>query len=312
MLLHFTINEAGCLCGSKLTDVVIDVGTSKEASDAKIREHLKLFAKTEQCEMIVLGASHDNGYAHVLSSLQTESRLSKLLLLKGYEDLAAELRQYSSLVISMPDVFRSTKVTYNPTYAGASSHGPQGRGVVKMVAAAGAADDAPQTPFPVKSAAKKAKDLGSAGTGTGWSKKPVMFKRAGVGKGFKPKFGGAAKDKDRLAVPDDGDTGTGTGTGTSDGGSELDVYEFDELSKALDHSGQGTKSLGKEGSEGAEEEEDEWVPAGGKKKRKAPGPGGGVGAGMGAGGAGKGGGVGNGKGVRERSVRELHPRPCHT
>jgi hypothetical protein len=47
---------------------VIDVGPGKEGSDAKIREHLRLYARNAQCEMIVLGASHDNGYANVLSS----------------------------------------------------------------------------------------------------------------------------------------------------------------------------------------------------------------------------------------------------
>lgn len=67
-----------------ISPVVIDVGKGKEASDAKIKgsdkpqaqepvmkslsEYLKLYAKNAQCEMIVLGASHDNGYATVLSS----------------------------------------------------------------------------------------------------------------------------------------------------------------------------------------------------------------------------------------------------
>ena len=76
----------------------------------------------------MLGASHDNGYANILSSyvlphccqcsssslssLQTESRLSKLLLLKGYNDLANQLRQYSSRVVSIPDLFRSSKLPH--------------------------------------------------------------------------------------------------------------------------------------------------------------------------------------------------------
>ena len=78
--------------------------------------------------MILLGASHDNGYATVLSSsvssaiavssaddrLQTESRLSKLLLLKGYEDLAYQLKVYSSRVVSIPDLFRQTRLVNPP------------------------------------------------------------------------------------------------------------------------------------------------------------------------------------------------------
>ena len=42
--------------------------------------------------------------------LQTESRLSKLLLLKGYSDLAPQLRQYSSRVVSIPSLFRTTRI----------------------------------------------------------------------------------------------------------------------------------------------------------------------------------------------------------
>ena len=60
--------------------------------------------------MIVLGASHDNGYANILSSLSTENRLSKLLLLKGYTDLAGQLRQYGSRVVTIPDLFRTSKI----------------------------------------------------------------------------------------------------------------------------------------------------------------------------------------------------------
>jgi hypothetical protein len=49
-------------------------------------------------------------YFELRISLQTENRLSKLLLLKGYTDLAGQLRQYSSRVVTIPDLFRITKV----------------------------------------------------------------------------------------------------------------------------------------------------------------------------------------------------------
>ncbi|ORX34815.1 hypothetical protein BD324DRAFT_663180 [Kockovaella imperatae] len=93
---------------------VIDVGTGKEASDAKIRDFLKLYVKNAQCESVILGASHDNGYATTLSSLQTESLLSKLLLLKGYSDLAPQLRQHSSRVVSIPSLFRTSRIALSP------------------------------------------------------------------------------------------------------------------------------------------------------------------------------------------------------
>ena len=50
--------------------------------------------------------------------LQTESRLSKLLLLKGYSDLAPQLRQYSSRVVTIPDLFRTSRLVV-PTGIGA-------------------------------------------------------------------------------------------------------------------------------------------------------------------------------------------------
>lgn len=89
---------------------VCDVGQGKEASDAKIREYLKLYASNAQCRSIILGASHDNGYANILSSLQTESRPSNLLLLKSYATLASQLEAYSNRVVSIPDLFRLEKV----------------------------------------------------------------------------------------------------------------------------------------------------------------------------------------------------------
>ncbi|WWD22538.1 hypothetical protein CI109_107031 [Kwoniella shandongensis] len=110
---------------------VIDVGGGKEATDTKIREYLKVYARNAQCEMIVLGASHDNGYANILSSLQTESRLSKLLLLKGYSDLAPQLKQYSSRVVSIPDLFRTTRVptTFSSVAAATPSASTAGQSV---------------------------------------------------------------------------------------------------------------------------------------------------------------------------------------
>ncbi|KAL7418685.1 hypothetical protein Q5752_006368 [Cryptotrichosporon argae] len=99
---------------------VTDVGSGKEATDAKIREHLRLYALNRQCGSIILGASHDNGYANVLSSLETESRLSNVLLLKGYATLAHELEQYSARVVSIPGLFRPSKL-FDKAGKGASS-----------------------------------------------------------------------------------------------------------------------------------------------------------------------------------------------
>ncbi|BEI86100.1 hypothetical protein CcaverHIS002_0603870 [Cutaneotrichosporon cavernicola] len=71
---------------------VVDVGHGKEATDTKIREHLKLYAAHAQCGTVILGASHDNSYGPVLASLDTTMGLSKVVILQGYSDLALQLQ----------------------------------------------------------------------------------------------------------------------------------------------------------------------------------------------------------------------------
>lgn len=89
---------------------VVDVGHGKEASDSKIREHLKLYASDAQCNTVILGASHDNSYAPVIASLDTVLGLSKLVILQGYSDLAPQLRPYASRCVSLPELFRNSRV----------------------------------------------------------------------------------------------------------------------------------------------------------------------------------------------------------
>jgi hypothetical protein len=56
-----------------------------------------------------------------LSSLQTEGRLSNVLLLKGYSSVAFELQQYKALTVEIPGLFRSEKVGGVGGYGGAAS-----------------------------------------------------------------------------------------------------------------------------------------------------------------------------------------------
>lgn len=98
------------LSSSQELFTVCDIGQGKEASDAKIREYLRLYASNAQCRSIILGASHDNGYANVLSTLQRESRLSNLFLLGGCTTLAPQLKTYFSRIVSIPELFRLEEV----------------------------------------------------------------------------------------------------------------------------------------------------------------------------------------------------------
>lgn len=90
---------------------VIDVGHGKEATDAKIREHLKLYANHAQCGTVILGASHDNSYASVLCSLETTTGLSKVVILQGYSELAFQMQPYASRCVSIPELFRTSRLS---------------------------------------------------------------------------------------------------------------------------------------------------------------------------------------------------------
>jgi hypothetical protein len=85
----------------------------KEAADHKIREYLKLYAAHRQCSTIFLGASHDNSYAAVISSVETTAGLSKLVLLQGYSNIAQSLKQYKTRFATIPDLFRTSPVVIN-------------------------------------------------------------------------------------------------------------------------------------------------------------------------------------------------------
>ncbi|KAK0506115.1 hypothetical protein EDD18DRAFT_1122075 [Armillaria luteobubalina] len=98
---------------------IIDVGTGKEAADTKIKEHLRLFTRFPQTFLVYFGGSHDNGYTSTLASLQNEGLLDKIVLLRGYKELAIELQHLQLPVVEVGGVFRSTKLP------GHARHGSQ-------------------------------------------------------------------------------------------------------------------------------------------------------------------------------------------
>ncbi|KAK0233206.1 hypothetical protein IW262DRAFT_1329215 [Armillaria fumosa] len=98
---------------------IIDVGTGKEAADTKIKEHLRLFTRFPQTFLVYFGGSHDNGYTSTLASLQNEGLLDKIVLLRGYKELAVELQHLQLPVVEVGGVFRSTKLP------GHTRHGSQ-------------------------------------------------------------------------------------------------------------------------------------------------------------------------------------------
>lgn len=73
----------------------------------------EMFASWPQCQFIILGASHDNGYARVLSKLETDHIIpGKVRLLQG-PPLAAELAQLSPSCfprIEFGNIFMASKL----------------------------------------------------------------------------------------------------------------------------------------------------------------------------------------------------------
>ncbi|VDB99669.1 unnamed protein product [Peniophora sp. CBMAI 1063] len=90
---------------------IVDVGYGKEAADAKIKEHLRVFTKFPQTYRIFLGGSHDNGYSTTINHLANEGYLEKLILLKGYKMLAQELRSFDLPQVEIHGLFMTTKMT---------------------------------------------------------------------------------------------------------------------------------------------------------------------------------------------------------
>lgn len=72
-----------------------------------------MFSELPNCLRIVLGASHDNGYARLLSKLEVQSVLpGKILLLEG-PPFAAELARFSTSTfprIKFPNLFLEHKL----------------------------------------------------------------------------------------------------------------------------------------------------------------------------------------------------------
>lgn len=96
---------------------IVDAGNGKEAADTKIKEHLRLFTHFPQTELVFFGGGHDNGYTSTLTSLQTEGLLHKVVLVRGYSDLAQEIRHLRLTELSTTGIFMTKKLISSPIKA---------------------------------------------------------------------------------------------------------------------------------------------------------------------------------------------------
>ncbi|KAJ7254077.1 hypothetical protein B0H12DRAFT_570449 [Mycena haematopus] len=92
---------------------VLDVGPGKEAADAKIKECLRVFTRFPQTSFVFFGGGHDNGYTSALTSLENEGFLHKVVLLRGYKDLAMELKNLRLPELTIDGLFMTHKLPTN-------------------------------------------------------------------------------------------------------------------------------------------------------------------------------------------------------
>ncbi|KAF9222090.1 hypothetical protein BS17DRAFT_235498 [Gyrodon lividus] len=90
--------------------VMVDVGGSKEAADAKIKVHLEDNIRLPQTYKIIFGGSHDNGYVNVLRSVITAGFRERLILMPGYNDVAMDIKALMLPELRVPDLFMTTKL----------------------------------------------------------------------------------------------------------------------------------------------------------------------------------------------------------
>ncbi|TFK89773.1 hypothetical protein K466DRAFT_574615 [Polyporus arcularius HHB13444] len=130
---------------------IVDVGNGKEAADSKIKEYLRVFTRFPQTSKVFFGGAHDNGYTSTLNLLQNEGLLDKVVLLKGYKDLAHEIYSLRLPQLDIEGVFIQKKLQtnskYKPTAAVANSAG----------SAAGKSPKPPKQPMPLSQDNDKAR-----------------------------------------------------------------------------------------------------------------------------------------------------------
>ncbi|KAJ7507655.1 hypothetical protein B0H11DRAFT_133071 [Mycena galericulata] len=100
---------------------MVDVGSMKEAADAKLKAHLQDDVHLPQTFKIIFGGCHDNGYASSLHSQITAGFRDKLILLKGYEEMATAITELELPFLEIPNLFMTHKLVARTRWIAASS-----------------------------------------------------------------------------------------------------------------------------------------------------------------------------------------------
>ena len=73
-------------------------------------ECLRVFTRFPQTSRVFFGGGHDNGYTSTLNQLQNEGLHSKITILRGYKDLAYELKSLNLPQIEIEGIFMIKKL----------------------------------------------------------------------------------------------------------------------------------------------------------------------------------------------------------
>ncbi|KAH8667966.1 C-x8-C-x5-C-x3-H type zinc finger protein-like protein [Tricladium varicosporioides] len=103
----------------------IDVGHGKERADAKIKECMRWHLRNHNCKQILLGISHDAGYASFLDEVVTLDDRCRITIVEG-PPTVRELVQTGLQILNFNTIFRAEKLTSRfptppSTWAGVTS-----------------------------------------------------------------------------------------------------------------------------------------------------------------------------------------------
>ncbi|KAJ7114128.1 hypothetical protein C8R44DRAFT_881674 [Mycena epipterygia] len=97
--------------------LMVDVGNTKEAADAKLKVYLEDEIRLPETFKIVFGGCHDNGYVANLHSQITAGYKEKLILLKSYTEMAGGIAMLGLPSLAIPNLFMSQKIGEDPVFS---------------------------------------------------------------------------------------------------------------------------------------------------------------------------------------------------
>ncbi|KAL8932490.1 MAG: hypothetical protein Q9211_006286, partial [Gyalolechia sp. 1 TL-2023] len=93
----------------------VDVGLGKERADHKVKEVFNFFVTIPQCKHVILGVSHDSGYAPFLERFAADKLISnRITLLEGYQ-VSPNIRNLGfKKAVKFPSVFAPAPSSTGP------------------------------------------------------------------------------------------------------------------------------------------------------------------------------------------------------